>query len=673
MRLVLMMTALICAAPPALGQTPLVDAHGDALPPGAVARLGTLRLRHAGIVTCVAYSPDGSLLASSGQDAVIRLWDPATGKEVRRITGHKTGISTFVFSSTGKEIVSASGPHLQWFADGSYMGASDHYVIRLWDVATGRELRTFRGHETEITSLACSRDGNVVVSATTNGDVWLWELDREAPLHKLKPHSGWMETHVALAPDDKVLASAGGDDGRVKLFDLATAKELRSWRASRESITALAFTPDGSLIATSDAHIRRRVKLWNAATGALDRDLGPQGDNTSSFSFSRDGTRMISGSVSHQTANVWDLRKKTMLRTLWTKPPIPTGFRWVALSPDGATMAAAHGDNIVRLWDVETGKQKLAGAGHTGHVMGLAFHPKGKLLATGDKHAAWRLWDVDTRQELHCCSDLNTAASELTFSPDGRLLASCGHFSSFAVWDVESKKVVGKAGWGSHFAMTFIPPRDGKESIPLRLAVGNANKNSVDFHDPLGGRELKKLTLGTTGGIGAVACSPDGRLLAACSGRWSGNAVHVIDLADGDRPLFLLKHDFGGVTSIAFAPDGQTLASAGEGSRGRDNHVFLWSMKNGAELARLAPERHTQNPPLYGPRRQVAFSPDSKLLAVTGRDGAVTLFDVATRRELRRLDGQQGGIWRLAFSPDRSLLATAGCDTTVLLWAVEER
>jgi len=300
----------------------------------------------------------------------------------------------------------------------------------------------------------CSRDGNVVVSATSDGEVWIWELDRDVPLHKLKPHSAWMETHVALSPDDKVLATAGGDDGQVKLFDLATAKELRSWRASPDAVTAVAFTPDGSLIATGDAH---------------------------------------------------------------------------------------------------------------------------------------------------------------------------------------------------------------------RVAVGDWDKHSVDFHDPLTGRELKKFQLGITGGVGAVACSPDGRLVAACSGRWSNAAVHVIDLAN-DRQLFLLKHDFGGVSSLAFAPDGKTLATAGEGNRRQTNHVCLWSMTDGAELARLAPEAHAQDPPLYGPRRQLAFSPDGKVLAVTGRDGAVRLLDVQTRRELRRLDGQQGGVWRIAFSPGTSLLATAGSDTTVLLW-----
>jgi WD40 repeat protein len=668
-RLRLAVLALVCTVAPAGAGDDAVDLHGDPLPRGAGARLGTLRLRHAGVVTCVAYSPDGTLLASSAQDGTIRLWDPATGKELRRITGHKAGISTFAFSATGKQIISASSHHLEWFPDGSFMGASDHFVIRLWDVASGRALRSFKGHESEISSLACSRDGNVVVSATRNGDVWTWELDRDEPVHKLRPHNGWMATHVALSPDDKVLATAGGDDGRVKLFDLASGQELRSWRASPEAVTAVAFTPDGSLIATGDSQRIRRVKLWNVATGELDRDLGPQLDNTSSFGFSRDGARMVSGSVSHQTANIWDLRNKRLIRTHWTKPPIPSGFRWVALSPDGATLAAAHGDNMIRLWDVATGNLKLPGAGHTGDVMGLAFHPSGKLVATGDKHAAWRLWDVATREEVHCCTDLNRAASDIAFSPDGQLLAAGGHFSSFGIWDVASKKVIGKAGWGTYFSLAFVPERAGKDPAPFRLAAAHPNKRSVDIHDPFTGRELKQLTFGITGGVYAIACSPDGRLLAACAGRSSGVPVHVVDLTD-DRHLFLLKHDAGGVSSVAFSPDGTLLATVSDGQRGQTCHACLWSTRTGAEVARLAAEVHAQKPPMYGPRRQVAFSPDGKLLAVTGRDGAVRLFDVKTHRELRRLDGGQGGIWRLAFSPDSSLLATAGCDTTVLLWTV---
>jgi RNA polymerase sigma factor (sigma-70 family) len=597
------------AAPPRL------DLHGAALPPGALARLGDARFRQGSGVASLAFSPDGETLASCGDDGTIRLWEAATGMEIRTWTGEGSPV---------------------WFlADGKTLASSGRKLLEivLWEAATGKKIRTLTGID------VLSADGKFLASRSKLSS--LWEVATDKQIHTLvgSPRG------VAFSLDGETLATIS-DKGRMVVWEAATGKEISTWTPPQGRTPGpIGFSADGKILATvrNGVITPGEVMLWEAATAK--RILTVTGDW---FALSSNGKTLATWGKHDDPIWLWDVATGKKIHTL-------TGHlgHWIysaAFSPDGKTLASGGDDGTIRRWEVATGKE-IALSGHQREVRAVTFSPDGKTLASGSADKTIRLWEPDTGKEIRTLTGHLQGVNSVAFSPDGKTLASGGEDErttlggddkTIRLWEAATGKVsrILPGLRGFVFSVGFSP--DGKT-----LASGNGDR-TIGLWEAATGKEIRTLKES----YGAVAFSPDGKTLASGGNRSLTTEVSLWAVATGQK-IRTLDHKV--VLAVAFSPDGKVLAS---GSVDKTIHVV--EVITGKEIRTLSGHQ--------GAVSSVAFSPDGETLASASDDKTVRLWDVATGKEIRVFAGHRGPVRSVAYAPDGKTLASASVDTTVLVW-----
>jgi WD40 repeat protein len=290
-----------------------LDRYGDPLPPGAIARLGTVRFRHGPVTNTVAFAAGGKVLASSGSlGHCVCLWDAATGLPLHRLAFYQVSYHLAV-SPDGKTVLTDS--------------------LVLIDVATGKELRRLMPVPNTAYRVFFSPDGKVVAGVDSGGrlEVILWEAATGDELMRLKETGAYT---AAFSPDGKTLASAGKDK-TIRLWNVANGKELRRLVGHKGAIHSLAFRPDGNILASAGED--RVIRLWHPATGQLLRQCTGDEVLTHDCAFSPDGKLLVSAGWSGRI-HLWDPDTGNAVRA-WRAHV--TGAPTVAFSPNGRLLASA--------------------------------------------------------------------------------------------------------------------------------------------------------------------------------------------------------------------------------------------------------------------------------------------------------------------------------------------
>jgi len=521
------------------------------------------------------------------------------------------------------------------------LSGSDDRTMKLWEVSTGREIRTFRGIDSNVTAVAYSPDGSRALAGYMDGTVAIWEVATGRLLHPLlKAHKVWVQA-VTFSQDGHRAISASNDRS-VNVWDASTGRFIRSisrtwaWMANWGR-TSIAFSKDGRFVLIDCME----TLLWDVEKGKKVLSLPTRSTALSSevnaVAFSPDNRFFVLGGRGLEFREISTGRQGKSFK----------GLAWdvqaVDYAPDGLTLAAASKEGTLTIWDLSTGNEVRTFARQSGSVHKIRYSPDGRYVLSAKNDGTLTLHSVSSGRQVRVLKSESLKVSALTCSPDTRLALVGAQNGSLTLWDLSKGQRIKTFKGHLKTISALVYSRDG------RLALSGSTDGTVKRWDMITGKGRHMLK-GHSAGVTAVAFSPDNRLALTGS---KDQTCRLWNLSTG-KELKIFRGHTHWVNAVAFSPNGRYVLSGSS-----DSTLKLWEVASGRTV-------HTFDNAEAGVL-SIAVSPDGRYVLAGGWQD-FTLWATATRRKVRSFKGHTGNITSLAVSSDGDRIVSGSDDHSVKLW-----
>ncbi|MGD8776355.1 MAG: caspase family protein, partial [Syntrophobacterales bacterium] len=614
--------------------------------------IAVIQTGHSSAVTAVAVSADSRLVLSGSEDGTLKLWEVTTGREVRTLAGHSSAVTAVCFSPDDR------------FA----LSGSDKGRVMLWEVSTGRSIRRLKGHSSRIKSVAFSPDGRSVLFLSNEGlttvSKWIRSVESKISTDRIVELRHWVHKYagpVAVSSDGRLALSAVYNTYDLKLWRISDGLWIRTFKerkhlAFRTRFYA-SFSNDGRYVLMQSAyHGRKFVGLWETSTGRLL-------DSVSESLMTKSGNI---GSISTATISP-DSRFVLVINETGRGP----GDRYSLLS----------------LFEIPTGRKVRTFDKAPHRIHSAVFSPDGRFLLTGNDDATLTLWEVSTGRKIRALKGAAVKISSTAYSPNRRLVLCAADDHTLKLWNISDGQNIrtfrGHTGnvtsvdfspdgnhavsgsddktvklWnvstGRHIR-TFRGHSDRVTSVAFssgdRFVLSGAKDETLKLWDVATGRPIRTFE-GHNHWVTSAVFSPDGR--HALSGA-KDDVLKLWDVASGESIQSFVGHP-GDVDAVAISPDGRYVLSGGWRS------LILWDVSTGKKIRTF--KRHS------GDVASVAFSPDGHR-ALSGTDhGLVILWEVSNGRKLQEFEGHLDAVTSVGFSTDGLFVMSGSKDMTTRIWDI---
>lgn len=691
-------------------------------------------------VLSIAFSKDGSKLLTSSYDKTARLWDLKTGKQLRQFWGHNWWVWDANFSTDEKRVVTASqdGTAVIWSVATGEHGApftghqgpvySAHFSpdpdstqvitsgydrrILLWrpedivpydfsKIVSGKKTEAppfiaFDGHQESVQSAEFTSDGTMIISASHDNTVKLWDIATTKSIKTFRGHDGWVQA-ATLLNDGKWILSAS-HDANLKLWNIADYEEIRTLKGRVlaqhvDAILDVSFSRDGKQLVTASRD--KTAISWNVSTGQAQKEF-TEGHSflASSAVFLPDHKRLATAAVDN-SVRIWDIQTGTEHKRFEH-----TGrSAAIDVSKDSKLLLTGSDEKTVRIWDIESGKRIKELKGHRSEVSAVAFSPNRRFCASGDARGRCMVWDVEAGKLLHKLEGHTRRITSIKFLPDNNTILTASGDNTVGNWNVstgiENQKFIlkhpdailsmavfngGKQAVTScadglvriwdittpKVIQTIKPAKGLINSVSIshdnkRILTANVQQRVIQVWAVDSGKELRIpgkngqltpfLDFKTRGGmLWTAVFSPYHDSILTVGGRdarlWNGMTAKQV----------MAFHPHGVVASASFSPDGNWLVTGSW-----DNTAKIWNTKTGHAEKKLE-QKH------LGYVNTVRYSPDGKQILTASDDGTAKVWNIANGNVILTLDHKGSHVTSAIFSPDGTQIVTASNDKTLVLW-----